>query len=330
MWLTGNGRWNLFRKRQFTRFLLQIDPMVGSFSLHLSVTHVDRTIKFMQFHSQRERVCVYELQKKMLRWLRSMTRLKWLFYFGNNWSMTNYYNAQNERWINSANRFWPLLATKKKYLLHVTSYVLPCWSWMAANSGSKWKKIWCWECENRIGREYKPCVGTLVFWFVDRKPFATFPLLLFNGDVIPVAVTVFGMFAVDFVNNLVVVTPLLVRGGRCVVVIFVNVYGGKSFIISESIMRAMCWKLDEFCTLLHGRREKKRRNGERKLGQKTLQTRRIQSVVLHDYYDNFLYKNQPTISILIVILEFRFHQTERELDCLEKGERPKGALTKLG
>lgn len=56
----------------------------------------------------------------------------------------------------------------------------------------------------------------------------------------PVADTVLGIFAVDFVSNLVVVTPLLVRGGRCVVVIFVNVYGGKSFIINESIMRAIC------------------------------------------------------------------------------------------
>lgn len=100
---------------------------------------------------------------------------------------------------------------------------------------------------------YKPCVGTLGFWFGCRIPLAAIPLL-FIGDVIPVPFTVFGMFAVDFVSNLVVVTPLLVLGGRCVVVIFVNVYGGKSFIISESIMRAICWKLDEFCTLLHEKR----------------------------------------------------------------------------
>lgn len=66
----------------------------------------------------------------------------------------------------------------------------------------------------------------------------------------PLVDTVLGMFAVDFANNLVVVMPLLERGDRCVVVILVNVYGGKSFIINESIMRAICWKLDVFCTLL--------------------------------------------------------------------------------
>lgn len=38
----------------------------------------------------------------------------------------------------------------------------------------------------------------------------------------------------------------LVRGGLCVeVVILVNVYGGKLSSISESIMRAMCWKPDD-------------------------------------------------------------------------------------
>lgn len=95
------------------------------------------------------------------------------------------------------------------------------------------------NCNNNMMILCKPCVGTFGFGFVCRKPLAPFPLL-FKGDVIPVADTVPGIFAVDFVNNLVVVIPLLERGGRCVVVIFVNVYGGKSFIIRESIMRAMC------------------------------------------------------------------------------------------
>lgn len=38
--------------------------------------------------------------------------------------------------------------------------------------------------------------------------------------------------------------PMPVRTGRCVVVILVKVYGGKLSSISESIIRAMCWKPD--------------------------------------------------------------------------------------
>lgn len=48
------------------------------------------------------------------------------------------------------------------------------------------------------------------------------------------------MLAVDLVSNFDVDDiPFDVRVGRCVVVILVNVYGGKSFRINESIIRAM-------------------------------------------------------------------------------------------
>lgn len=64
-----------------------------------------------------------------------------------------------------------------------------------------------------------------------------------------------GMLAVDLANSLDAFMPLLVRTGRCVVVILVNAYGGNSFRINESIIRAMCWKLAAFWTLLWKKNE---------------------------------------------------------------------------
>lgn len=84
-----------------------------------------------------------------------------------------------------------------------------------------------------------PCIGTLIFCDEDcrRPPFipstdATDALLL----LFDVAVA---MLAVDLANNFDEFMPL-VRVGRWVVVIFVNVYGGNSFKINESIIRAIC------------------------------------------------------------------------------------------
>lgn len=53
-----------------------------------------------------------------------------------------------------------------------------------------------------------------------------------------------------------------VRVGRCVeVVILVNVYGGKLSSISESIMRAMCWKPDDVgLGLLNGEKRNEKRD----------------------------------------------------------------------
>lgn len=96
---------------------------------------------------------------------------------------------------------------------------------------------------------FLPCVGTFVFIIFCRTPFpvpsVAVILLLF------IFVGAVDIFAVDLVNNLDVFNnPLFVRIGRCVVVIFVNVYGGKSFNIRESIILAICWKLVAFDILL--------------------------------------------------------------------------------
>lgn len=96
-----------------------------------------------------------------------------------------------------------------------------------------------------------PWVGTF-FTCACRKLVIVFP---FGGvavdvaDVVDILLVELDIFVV-VLSNFAAPTAFVARIGRCVVVIFVNVYGGKSFIISESIMRAMCWKLEEFCTLL--------------------------------------------------------------------------------
>lgn len=94
-----------------------------------------------------------------------------------------------------------------------------------------------------------PCVGTFAFVILCRIPFpppsvaATLLLFMFVGAV--------EMFAVDLVINFDAFDiPLFDRIGRCVVVIFVYVYGGKSFRMSESIILAICWKLGAFDILL--------------------------------------------------------------------------------
>ena len=83
-------------------------------------------------------------------------------------------------------------------------------------------------------------MGTLDFGDCRRPPFIPSTdatdalLLLFMFDA---AVEI---LAVDLASNLDEFMPLLVRVGRWVVVILVNVYGGNSFKINESIIRAIC------------------------------------------------------------------------------------------
>lgn len=85
-----------------------------------------------------------------------------------------------------------------------------------------------------------PCVGTFAFCKgFDRRP----PFIPSTDATVALLLAIFAadeMFAVDLANNLDVAMPLLVRVGRCVVVILVNVYGGNSFKINESIIRAIC------------------------------------------------------------------------------------------
>lgn len=124
----------------------------------------------------------------------------------------------------------------------------------------------------------RPCIGTFAFSNgVDRRPpfipstdatlLVPLLLLLWWWLLLPLLpplwwllllVVADGMLAVDLANSLDAVMPLLVRTGRCVVVIFVNAYGGNSFKINESIIRAMCWKLlAAFWTLLRKKIERK-------------------------------------------------------------------------
>lgn len=81
-------------------------------------------------------------------------------------------------------------------------------------------------------------MGTLDLGDCRRPPFipstdATDALLLLFDAAVE-------MLAVDLASNLDEFMPLLVRVGRWVVVILVNVYGGNSFKINESIIRAIC------------------------------------------------------------------------------------------
>lgn len=140
MWLTWNGRLKFISQTAIYSFSSP-NRSVGWVIFITFKCHTRRSYDKIYAIPFAEGESVYELQKEMLRWLRSMTRLKWLFYFGNNWSMTNYHNARNERRINLADRFRPLLATKKKIQSTWRLDVLPRWSWMAANSGLKWKKM---------------------------------------------------------------------------------------------------------------------------------------------------------------------------------------------